>query len=170
MSVPVIRLDICGYFVGALVRPVQNAGPRWYSHPQLGAMGRVVGPGRVLPSGEQRIRCQFPSGDLDDCPLHELELMVDEWPAMCHLSRWLVIKLGGDPGNTAPPWFYDSSYRCWVLHSMNVTYTFHNTPHVILPGWRRPTASPLPGVTGETSPEQALVAACLSVNKELSCP
>lgn len=148
-KVPAVPAVLVGLFPGA------NAGVTVESVYQ----GRQ---GVVLPTHDPKIVVVHFSDDSGSFALAELSLLLDSPLAMCHAARWLVVRLGGDPGTTAPPWFFDNHPEDhWCLYAMRTTFAFYGTLE------RNPNRTGrwfhVPDIHKLTDPATALAAVCASI-------
>jgi hypothetical protein len=114
----------------------------------------------VVVAGETASAVYF-WGALYEVAHEKLTLLLNTSAAMCHAARWLALKLGCDPGATAPPWFYDADTVTWKLHGMKTTFSFYGDPE----GERRcfGRGRLVPDIHKVTDPAEALAAACAVV-------
>lgn len=153
-KIPSVPATFCGLFPAAAIR---------FPHGNVWLVGKVNPFNAVYNGYVQTIRQLGGTAGVSysSVEIETAALLLDSPQAMCHVARGLALKLGCDPGATAPPWFYDADTVTWKLHGMKTTFSFYGDPEgerrCFGRGWL------VPDIHKVTDPAEALAAACAVV-------
>ena len=165
-TAPQVPAALCGLFPGASLQALQPI-RYFFSEGRTVPIGKVVTVVEVPEGGTFQVFWKYGPQTHLTVPKEDigrLAILLDSPLAMCHAARWLAMRLGCDPGVTAPMWFPeegDWTMREWIMPVLGGRLVFNET------GWcGNHDAIPcqkVRGISRVTDPAAALAAACLAV-------